>query len=531
MVPAIRLGHRHPTLLRVVGRLPFLYLVDPIAMLATGVRRQRLGDLAAKKGSGSDMTGDWLPMRQQRRLALAPVVLLVLVLSGCHAKGSTPHKTVSATHPTVAVTAGGTKTYLAHGVLFDYPAGWQQSSKPEVRVTRGGGETLWTAAVGAGELDLVIIQAFRLRVPVTAENLDAVAAEVQALVQRLLKQLGGAVQAGPEKLMVGGLPGLRFRGTGTVDATPTESTMVFAFDQTTEYFLNCQFTRAKAAEIQRGCDQIVRSFKVATKIAFISNRTGSYNVYLVNADGSGRRQLTRFVTGDLGRPSLSPDGNAVVFDRPKKPNAESDIWVVRTDGRGRRNLTPDADDDSSATWSPDSTKIAFASDRSGAYDIFVMNPDGSAIEQLTDRGAGDVEPAFSPDGTKIAFLECDTSFANCQLWTMKADGTGARRLTKTPVEDERPTWSPDGTKIAFTRKQRGNTDVYVITVAGSREQRLTSGPADDFQPTWSPDGTRIAFGSNRAGPPSLYAMHADGTRVARLTTPTKGQDEEPSWQP
>jgi Tol biopolymer transport system component len=128
-------------------------------------------------------------------------------------------------------------------------------------------------------------------------------------------------------------------------------------------------------------------------------------------------------------------------------------------------------------------------------------------------------------------LECDTSFAACQLGTMNADGTDAQRLTKSPVADERPTWSPDGTKIAFTRKQRGNTDVYAITADGRREQRLTSGPADDYQPTWSPDGTRIAFGSNRAGPPSLYVMHADGTRVARLTTPNKGQDEDLSWQP
>jgi Tol biopolymer transport system component len=527
-VPAIRLGHRCPHTASGRGGLPFLYLV---AMLATGVRRQRLGDLAAKTGGGSDMTGNWLSMRQQRRLALAPVVLLVLVLSGCHVKGSATNTTVSATHATVSAIAEGTKTYLAHGVSFDYPAGWQQSSKPEVRATSGGGETLWTAAVGAGELDLVIVQAFRLRVPVTAQNLDAAAVEFQALGQRLSKQLGGALQAGPDKLTVDGLPGLRFRGTATIDATPVESTLVFAFDQTTEYFLNCQSTRAKAAEIQRGCDQIVRSFKVATKIAFTSNRTGIYNVYLVNADGSGLQQLTRFRAGNLERPSLSPDGEAVVFDRSDKPNAPSDIWIVRTDGRGLRNLTPGPDDDTSPAWSPDGTRIAFASSRSGAYDIFVMHPDGSAIEQLTDRGAADSEPAFSPDGTKIAFLECDTSFAACQLGTMNADGTDAQRLTKSPVADERPTWSPDGTKIAFTRKQRGNTDVYAITADGRREQRLTSGPADDYQPTWSPDGTRIAFGSNRAGPPSLYVMHADGTRVARLTTPNKGQDEDLSWQP
>ena len=62
-------------------------------------------------------------------------------------------------------------------------------------------------------------------------------------------------------------------------------------------------------------------------------------------------------------------------------------------------------------------------------------------------------------------------------------------------------------------------------------QRLTHGESDDFQPSYSPDGTRIAFGSNRAGPPSLYVMQADGTQVSSLTSPSKGQDEDLSWQP
>ena len=182
-------------------------------------------------------------------------------------------------------------------------------------------------------MNLVLVRAYRLPVSVTAENLDTVTASVQAVVQRLLEQPAGTAQAGPDKLSMGGLPGLRFRGTGTVDGAPIESTLVFAFDHTTEYFLNCQSTQARTVEMQRGCDQIVRSFKVTTpsgastvpaprpgnKIVFTSNRTGTYNLYLVSADGSGLRQLTRFRTGCyLARPSLSPDGGAVVFERIEK---------------------------------------------------------------------------------------------------------------------------------------------------------------------------------------------------------------------
>jgi Tol biopolymer transport system component len=269
----------------------------------------------------------------------------------------------------------------------------------------------------------------------------------------------------------------------------------------------------------------------ASKIAFISNRTGTYNVYVVHADGGGLRQLTRFRSGDLARPALSPDGKSVVFDRSKTADGDSDIWIVRSDGHGLRDLTPGPSDDTAPSWSPDGTKVLFASDRGGAYDIFLMKASGTGIVQLSDRGRSDVAPAFSRDGKRVAFVECDQSFAHCQLWVMNANGKGARRLTKTPVEDERPSWSLNDTKLAVTVKQAGNLDVAVVVVRGGAVQRLTHGAAEDFQPSYSPEGTRIAFGSNRAGAPSLYVMQADGTQVSSLTSPSKGQDEGPHWQP
>jgi Tol biopolymer transport system component len=268
----------------------------------------------------------------------------------------------------------------------------------------------------------------------------------------------------------------------------------------------------------------------ASKIAFINNRTGTYNVYVVNADGGGLRQLTRFRSGDVGRPALSPDGKSVVFDRAKTADGDFDIWIVRSDGHGLRDLTPGPRDDTAPSWSPDGAKVLFASDRGGAYDIFVMKASGTGMVQLSDRGRGDLEPAFSRDGKRIAFVECDQSF-HCQLWAMNANGKGARRLTKTPVEAERPSWSLNDTKLAVTVKRAGNIDVAVVAVRGGALQRLTHDAADDFQPSYSPDGTRIAFGSNRAGAPSLYVMQADGTQVSSLTSPNKGQDEAPHWQP
>jgi hypothetical protein len=97
---------------------------------------------------------------------------------------------------------------------------------------------------------------------VTAEDLHAGKSEFSGIVQQLAEQMGGTVRAGPEEISVAGKPGLWFRVTGTSDGTPIESRLVFVFDGTTEYELNCQHTAEKTEEIERGCEQILRTFSV-----------------------------------------------------------------------------------------------------------------------------------------------------------------------------------------------------------------------------------------------------------------------------
>ena len=230
------------TVLRVVDWLPLLYLVGFIAMLATGARRQRLGDLAAGTGIARAV-----PMRHRGLAAagLASFLGLVLIGSVVYAASNVDE---------------GAQTDRGNGVSFDYPAGWVEGSAQ----TRAGGgaNQLWNTAVAVGELDLVLVEAYGLNVPVTAENLDAAKVEIEGLARRLFEQVGGTIQAGPEEITVADKPGLRFRGTGTLDGTPIESTVVFILDGTTQYNINCQRTAEWAEEIERGCQQIVRTFTV-----------------------------------------------------------------------------------------------------------------------------------------------------------------------------------------------------------------------------------------------------------------------------
>ena len=229
------------TLLRVIDWLPLLYLTGFIAMVATGARRQRLGDLAAR-------TCVARPLASRRRsLALIPlgVVLLAAAVLSAY-RGSS---------------AAGTQAYRGHGVWFGYPAGWQVESFQQVG--GGGADQLWKVTVGPGTpLDGVTVTAYRLNRQVTAQDIDAVTPEVQSVTRQLFGQLGGSVQAGPEKITMAGLPAVRFGGTAAINGTGFHSTVVFAFSGTTEYFVNCQRTPAEAAAVDQACNQVVGSFTV-----------------------------------------------------------------------------------------------------------------------------------------------------------------------------------------------------------------------------------------------------------------------------
>jgi hypothetical protein len=134
---------------------------------------------------------------------------------------------------------------------------------PRLSRKPGNADELWEVAFVLDGWSLVTVGASRINMPVTAEDLDAFTAFLEGAVRELFEQqLGGTVQSGPEEITVAGKPGLRFRGTGTFEGTPIEITFVSVLDGTTQYTLNCQHTPEWAEEIERGCEQIVRTFTV-----------------------------------------------------------------------------------------------------------------------------------------------------------------------------------------------------------------------------------------------------------------------------
>jgi uncharacterized RDD family membrane protein YckC len=229
------------TLLRMIDWLPAMYLAGFITMLATGTRRKRIGDLAAGTAVARAQP---VP---HRGLALVPLALVLLA-----AIGLSVYRVTS---------AGSAQTYRAHGVSFDYPAGWQQESIPAS--VSGGAQKLWTAMVTPGTLqDFIRVEKYRVNRSVSAPGIDAIAPRLKNLVNNLFGQVGGGVQAGPEKITMAGMPAVRFRAAGTENGSRIGATLVFAFDGTSEYFVDCEHTSANAAEAERACNQVVGSFQV-----------------------------------------------------------------------------------------------------------------------------------------------------------------------------------------------------------------------------------------------------------------------------
>jgi TolB protein len=115
------------------------------------------------------------------------------------------------------------------------------------------------------------------------------------------------------------------------------------------------------------------------RIAYV--RLDSPGVYIVDPDGRGRRRLTRGSTWRYTAPAWSPDGRKLAYGTDRTGNFE--VEVVNADGTGRGNLTRNPAYDGDPVWSPDGRMIAFVSNRDGRYAIYVMNPDGSGQRKLT----------------------------------------------------------------------------------------------------------------------------------------------------
>jgi Tol biopolymer transport system component len=277
------------------------------------------------------------------------------------------------------------------------------------------------------------------------------------------------------------------------------------------------------------------------KIVF--SRSG--NLYTVLPDGSKVSEVPQR-TADQQRnyyPAWSPDGTRLMASGSLLQEDDDDpgsfhwshtnIHLFAPDGWGFQRLdTPNQHVSSMPTWSPDGSRIAYASDELAQARIYTARPDGTDVRLVLDpTGPGGVDPAWSPDGDRIAFWTLvDAGMSD--LFTVRPDGSDLRRL-ELPGPASEPAWSPDGKWIAFAGGT-SESNIYVVPAAGGQARQLTHSGQDSV-PAWAPDGSAIVFASNRDADPGtsrqdLYLINADGSAERRLTTIGCWQCD-PDWQP
>jgi hypothetical protein len=215
-------------------------------------------------------------------------------------------------------------------------------------------------------------------------------------------------------------------------------------------------------------------------------------ICMLNRDGTGFSTL-----GAGARPMVSPDGTRILFHwLGLQDGGNFDIWVMDADGTNRVNLTAASTaDEQFPDWSPDGSQIVYNSNRvgGGGTDLFIADADGTNERPLTTTGRAGFQAKWSPDGTRLAFtLATDSD----DVWVINADGTGLTNLTpNTPNSFEADAqWSPDSRQIVFmSSRDQGlhsgfqGADIFVMDADGSNPRNLTQGfAAISLAPTWVP---------------------------------------------
>ena len=278
---------------------------------------------------------------------------------------------------------------------------------------------------------------------------------------------------------------------------------------------------------------------VVPEIIVASSRAGPGKFQLYAAERSNLAQLTKLTpdTGSASDPAFSPDGSRIAFVSQRDGNAE--IYVMNADGSGSTRVTNDPLTDGRPAFTPDGQVIVFHSSRTaGKQQIWAVNVDGTGLTQLT-RDSVNASPTVSPDGQTIAYVS--TRNKDGDIWLMGRDGSNQRQFTRSPQQHEsEPRFLRDGTLAYLVERREGNRTVQQVVRADLATGSVTALTGTDLAIASfavSPSGDLVALvvnaePQNRRNPTFKVYIQPVGSATP-VPMPTTGTEQmiTPTFRP
>ncbi len=253
-----------------------------------------------------------------------------------------------------------------------------------------------------------------------------------------------------------------------------------------------------------------------SRVAFVSDCSGSKEVYVCDSDGQQLMQVTRD-RGVNASPSMGPGGEIIAFT--SYISGFPDVWTIDLSSGERTRIVSAPGTNSGAAFSRDGQRIVLSMTHEGDPEIYVTTNRGGRSKRLTESRSIEFSPAWAPDGERVVF--CSDATGSPQLYLVPRRGGDPERLeTGIPMCTD-PDWSPNGRHIAFTAHRGSERSIALYDIETGRTEIVVKGAAD---PSWAPDSLHLA--AVKDGDLIVYNLHAG--RTDRLLTGI-GRISEPSW--
>jgi TolB protein len=255
------------------------------------------------------------------------------------------------------------------------------------------------------------------------------------------------------------------------------------------------------------------------KLLLTSTRTGDTEIFLIDPILGDAENLTRSPKSEERYPCWSPDGKRIAFTSDR--DGTMNLYVMNADGSAVTQLTRLKAPAVAYMPSWSGERIVFGLHAKSA-EMASIRPDGA---NLTILGAGH-DPCISPDGTLIAYTgECA---GGVSVFTMKADGSAKKQIVPTanPWGAVFPVWTPDGKRIAYAFKAGNALEIFTCDADGGNNRQVTNLGKISTPPSWTPDGRWISFRhtderywSNAERMKKIYAEHPGDKRPVWIVRP------------